>query len=119
MLGLMINLQDRYDITSNRESGEGRYDVMLKPLETGKDVMILEFKTCDTATEKNLKDTANAALQQIIDRKYAVSIEAKGVDRSNIRIYGFAFSGKEVLIDGGYMNDFENSHQVTKSKADN
>ncbi len=108
--------QKRYDITSNRESGDGRYDVMLLPLETGKDAMILEFKTCDTANEKNLKDTVKAALQQIIDKKYAVSFEAKGVDRSKIRIYGFAFSGKEVFIDGGYMNDYENSHLTAESK---
>ena len=110
MLGLLVNLRQRYHITSNRESGKGRYDVMLSPLEAGKDAIILEFKTCDAAVDKNLKDTVKAALQQIIDKKYAASLEAEGVNRSNIRIYGFAFNGKEVLIDGGYINDFEKSY---------
>lgn len=117
MLGLIVNLQKIYDITSNRESGNGRYDVMLSPLETGKDVIILEFKTCDTATENNLEDTVKAALQQIIDKKYAAPIEAKGIDRNNIRIYGFGFSGKEVLIDGGLLSEYESSVSPVESAS--
>lgn len=103
VLGLLVNLQKRYEVTSNRESGYGRYDVMLTPLDVKKDGIILEFKVLDD--ECSLDDTVKAALKQIMERKYASALETKGINRSKIRIYGFAFSGKKVLIDGGYLND--------------
>lgn len=103
VLGLIAELRDRYEITSNRESGFGRYDVMLSPVDKTDDGMILEFKVFDHQMEKELQDTANTALKQIIDKQYAAMPESKGIDRRNIRIYGFAFQGQKVFIDGGYF----------------
>ncbi len=103
VLGLLVNLQKRYEVTSNRESGYGRYDVMLTPLDVKKDGIVLEFKVLDD--ECSLDDTVKAALKQIMEQKYASALETKGINRSKIRIYGFAFSGKKVLIDGGYLNE--------------
>ncbi len=108
VLGLLVDLQKRYEITSNRESGYGRYDVMLCPLDRDSDGIILEFKVTDPGSgEGSLADTADAAVRQIIDKGYAAALESRGADRGSIRIYGFAFSGKEVLIDGGYLSRYE------------
>ncbi len=98
VLGLMIELADRYIITSNRESGFGRYDVILEPKTERNNAIILEFKVYDTDEENSLQNTVKAALQQIEDKKYAASLEAKGIQTERIRKYGFAFKGKEVLI---------------------
>jgi len=107
MLGLMVDLNDKYEITSNRESGFGKYDVLFQPHHDTDDGIILEFKVIDQEKEKSLKDTAQAAIKQIVDKKYA---EAFGANYSSdrIRIYGFAFKGKEVWIDGGYLCEYEN-----------
>ncbi len=97
VLGLLVELSDRYTVTSNRESGFGRYDVMLEPKQ-GDDGMILEFKVQDPEEEKELPDTVQAALQQIEKKKYETVLMEKGVPREKIRKYGFAFCGKKVLI---------------------
>lgn len=107
VLGLIADLRNRYDITSNRESGFGRYDVMLSPADVKDDGIILEFKVLDPDEEDSLQATAKAALEQIISKKYAAAFEAKGMPRSRIRIYGFAFSGKKVLIDGDCLQNYE------------
>ena len=97
VLGLLVELADRYTVTSNRESGFGRYDVMLEPKQDD-DGIILEFKVQDADDEKELSDTVKAALRQIDERKYEAALISKGVPKEKIRKYGFAFCGKKVLI---------------------
>ena len=114
VLGLMVELEDRYVITSNRESGFGRYDVMLEPRSLaaavalqGKDAaphndvlpdaIIIEFKVQDTE-ETELTETVCSALKQIEERDYQASLIARGIPKERIRKYGFAFCGKRVLI---------------------
>jgi len=99
VLGLLVELRDSYVITSNRESGFGRYDVMLEPKEPEKnDAIILEFKVQDEEDEETLKDTVQEALRQIERKQYAAQLIARGIPEERIRSYGFAFQGKKVLI---------------------
>ena len=98
VLGLMVELADRYVITSNRESGFGRYDVILEPREMNLDAFILEFKVFDPDEEDTLEDTVKEALNQIECKQYAASLREKGISPKRIRTYGFAFEGKKVLI---------------------
>ncbi|MDE7210338.1 MAG: PD-(D/E)XK nuclease domain-containing protein, partial [Lachnospiraceae bacterium] len=104
VLGLIVDLSDRYEITSNRESGFGRYDVMLKPKglkEKSTPAIIMEFKVCNPKHEKNLEETVEAALMQIREKGYASALITQGIPEENIRGYGFAFEGENVLIGGG------------------
>ena len=101
VLGLMVNLEDRYVITSNRESGFGRYDIMLEPRREDLDAIVIEFKVYNPRRDKSLEDTVLAALAQIEEKKYVQMLIAKGIPGERIRKYGFAFEGKEVLIGGG------------------
>jgi len=98
VLGLLVDLSGKYVITSNRESGFGRYDVMLEPKNQEDYAYILEFKTYDKEDEEGLKDTVQAALEQIEEKQYEASLIAKGIPSERIRKYGFAFEGKKVLI---------------------
>ena len=98
VLGLMVELADRYVITSNQESGFGRYDVMLKPRNKEDDAVILEFKVFDPDDEKDLHDTVKAALNQMESMKYKAALVAAGISENRIRTYGFGFKGKRVLI---------------------
>ncbi len=99
VLGLLVDLQDRYIITSNRESGFGRYDVMIEPKEPEKnDAYILEFKVHDADDEESLKDTVAAALRQIEEKQYVAGLIERGIKEEHIHSYGFAFEGKKVMI---------------------
>ena len=99
VLGLLVDLGGRYTLTSNRESGFGRYDVMLEPKDiTRDDAILLEFKVLDETEEASLEDTVQAALKQIQEKHYAALLIAKGIPKERIRAYGFAFQGKNVRI---------------------
>ncbi len=98
VLGLMVDLADRYVVTSNQESGFGRYDVMLEPKDKNDDAMILEFKVFNPRREASLEETVQSALAQIEEKQYEAALRARGIPSEHIRRYGFAFEGKQVLI---------------------
>ncbi len=98
VLGLLVELADKYHIVSNRESGFGRYDVCLEPIEKDNPAYILEFKVHDSDDEKTLEDTVKNALKQIKDKNYDADLLNKGIQEDMIYHYGFAFEGKRVLI---------------------
>ncbi len=99
VLGLMVELKGSYEVTSNRESGFGRYDIMLVPRKMGQlDPMAIEFKVRKPRKEASLEETVAAALQQIDDKEYDAVLVERGFKKERIRHYGFAFEGKQVLI---------------------
>ncbi len=99
VLGLVVNLSDAYKVRSNRESGFGRYDVMIEPLDKTKKAFILEFKVLDPdEDEKTLEDTLANARAQIEEKRYETELVSSGCAPEQIRKYGFAFKGKECLI---------------------
>lgn len=109
VLGLLVELSGRYRITSNRESGFGRYDICLEPVSPQDDAILLEFKVFNPQREKSLSDTVKAALRQIEEKDYSAVLRQKGIAKERIRKYGFAFEGKTVLIGGGEEAEFEAS----------
>ena len=98
VLGLIVDLSDRYVITSNRESGFGRYDVVIEPKDKKENAIILEFKVFNSKKETSLEETVESALTQIEEKNYAADLIARGIPAEHIRKYGFAFEGKKVLI---------------------
>ena len=98
VLGLMVELADRYEVISNRESGFGRYDVMLRPRDRSGNGYILEFKVFRPEREKDLAETVAAAKRQIDERKYETALLEAGCAPQRIFKYGFAFAGRRVLI---------------------
>ena len=99
VLGMMVNLADVYHIRSNRESGYGRYDVMLEPFDKSGKAFIFEFKVLNSyEDERTLADVLVHAHAQIEKMKYETELLAKGFGPEQIRKYGFAFQGKHCLI---------------------
>lgn len=94
----MVAQENEYHITSNRESGLGRYDVMLKPLKKDLPGIIIEFKLFDPKREKTLDETAERALLQIFEKKYDTELIDEGIPSDKILHYGMAFSGKQVIV---------------------
>ena len=98
VLGLIVDLAGKYHITSNRESGFGRYDVAMEPLQKQFDAIVMEFKVQNPAKEESLQHTVQNALLQIEEKNYDTELLTRGIPKSKIRHYGFAFCGKKVLI---------------------
>ena len=106
VLGLMVDQTENYLIISNRESGYGRYDIMLEPIDKSNEKLpgiVIEFKVINPRKENTLEETVNAALEQIEEKKYDAELIKRGVKKENIHHYGFAFKGKEVLIESGKL----------------
>lgn len=100
VLGLLAELRDRYVLKSNRESGYGRYDVMLIPRDFAEQAYVLEFKVHDPEEEESLQETVQAALMQIQEKQYDAELSELHIKPEQIHHYGFAFEGKKVLIGG-------------------
>lgn len=98
VLGLIVDLAEKYRIISNRESGFGRYDVVMEPLKADLDAIVMEFKVQNMTKEKSLEQTVENALCQINEKEYDTELLARGIKKERIRHYGFAFCGKKVLI---------------------
>ena len=98
VLGLLVELRDQYEVRSNRESGYGRYDVMLIPRQKNQLAFVLEFKVYNAQEELKLEDTVQSALLQIEEKHYDTELIERGISKSKIRHYGFAFEGKKLLI---------------------
>ena len=98
VLGLLVELRDKYEVQSNRESGYGRYDVMIIPRDKNSQAVIIEFKVIDSQEETSLDMTADSALKQIEEKNYDAKLLERGYKREAIQHYGFAFEGKKVLI---------------------
>lgn len=99
VLGMVVNLTDAYKVRSNRESGYGRYDVMIEPIDRTKKAFIFEFRVLDPdEDEETLEDTLANAHTQINEKQYEAELVSDGFAPGQIRKYGFAFRGKECLI---------------------
>ena len=108
VLGLIVDMKEHYEIRSNRESGFGRYDVLLFPRNTCAHGIIIEFKTMQSNFEANLSATCQNALKQILTKQYAEELLDRQIDINNIYIYGFAFQGKKIQICGGALSEISN-----------
>ena len=98
VLGLMVEQSENYEIRSNRESGFGRYDIMMIPKKNNLPAIVIEFKVYNPRREQTLEDTVQTALKQIEEKSYDTELMARGIEKDRIRHYGFAFEGKRVLI---------------------
>lgn len=99
VLGLIVDLAGRFTIKSNRESGFGRYDIILKPRDKENDyAYIIEFKVYKPRKEKDLEQTLANALAQIEEKQYEAGLIEEGFEPERIRKYGIVFKGKECLI---------------------
>ena len=98
VLGLMVEQAESYEIRSNRESGFGRYDIMMIPKKNNLPAIVIEFKVYNPRREQTLEDTVHVALKQIEEKSYDTELIARGIEKDRIRHYGFAFEGKRVLI---------------------
>ena len=96
ILGLCVIMDNRYEITSNRESGTGRYDIALMPKAEGLPGILIELKAAKDASSEQLKQLAQEALTQIKEKQYDAVMKARKI--APIFKYGVAFSGKNVEI---------------------
>lgn len=96
VLGMLIGLGDDYQVESNRESGYGRYDVMVIPKDKGKLGIVMEFKKVNQRKNEDLESAVDVALKQIKDKNYRQELLNRNVE--NILEIGIAFQGKDLLV---------------------
>ena len=96
VLGMLVHLKDTHQIVSNRESGDGRYDVMIIPKNLSHLGIVIEFKIAEKETGESLEKAADLALKQIHDKGYVTEMHARGI--KNVLVYGIAFLGKQILV---------------------
>lgn len=113
VLGLMVDKAKDYVIKSNKESGFGRYDVVMEPKDIKNTAVIMEFKVFDAKKEKSLSDTVTRALEQIEFRRYDADLLKRGIPTEHIYRYGFAFKGRECLIGMGQAMHEDGKNQIT------
>ena len=97
VLGMLVGLKDTYYVNSNRESGLGRYDIMLEPKDKNQNSFIMEFKVHKPEKENSIEETIANAKKQIEEKKYEHSLRERGF--SNITKMVFAFRGKDVKME--------------------
>ena len=97
VLGMLVSLRDTYVVNSNRESGIGRYDIMLEPKDKNGNSFIMEFKVYKEDKETNIEETIENAKKQIEEKRYETILQERGF--TNITKMVFAFKGKEVKIE--------------------
>ena len=121
VLGLVVSMRKEYRIVSNRESGEGRYDIAIYPFDKTKDAYILEFKVLNEHREKTVQETAQNALKQIRTRNYEADLLAYGIPADHIYKLGFGFLGKKVWVvsDPNHSSfSYQKHHHQTCCKPD-
>ncbi|WP_055666111.1 AAA family ATPase [Desnuesiella massiliensis] len=96
VLGMLVSLSEDYEVKSNKESGYGRYDVMIIPKDTSKLGIIIEFKKIDYFLNYTIEEATNAALKQIEDKKYEAELLERGI--SNLIKLAIVFKGKEIRV---------------------
>ena len=97
VLGMLVGLKDTYYVNSNRESGYGRYDIMLEPKDKNGNSFIMEFKVLDDMEEKTIEDTIKNAKKQIEEKGYEKNLRERGFE--NITKIVYAFKDKEVKME--------------------
>ena len=97
VLGMLVALKDSYYVNSNRESGLGRYDIMLEPKDKNGNSFIMEFKVFKEEKEKTIEETIKNAKKQIEEKKYETNLRERGFE--NITKMVFAFQGKTVKME--------------------
>lgn len=98
VLGMLVDLRDKYQILSNRESGYGRYDIMLVPKQPNQNAYVIEFKVFNPQKEASIKETIKSGLEQIKAKNYDADLLSRNISKDRIFHYCFAFEGKKVLI---------------------
>ena len=101
VLGMLVSLADTYEVKSNKESGYGRYDVMIIPKDISKQGIIIEFKKINEFLDDTIEDATKEALEQIEEKKYEAELIAKGI--KNIVKLAIVFKNKEVQVTRGNL----------------
>ena len=94
---MLVGLKDTYYVNSNRESGMGRYDIMLEPKDKNGNSFIMEFKVYKEDKEKTIEETIENAKKQIEEKQYEQNLKMRGF--KNIIKMVYAFRGKEVKME--------------------